>query len=175
MARASAMSTPSEDKLPDILHPGLRIVFCGTAASHKSAQRGCYYAGPGNKFWPTLAQIGLTPRQLSPEEFREVLSYGLGLTDLAKRASGLDSDLRAGDFDESGLRDRLLQAAPRFVAFNGKKAAATYLRVKTQELTLGPLSTPIGDAEVFVLPSTSGAASGHWSIEPWRALARLVS
>ena len=150
-------------------------MFCGTAAGHKSAQRGCYYAGPGNKFWPTLAQVGLTPRRLRPEEFHEVLCYGLGLTDLAKKVSGLDSDLRTSDFDVIGFRDRLLQAAPRFVAFNGKKAAATYLGVRTQELTFGPLSVRIGDAQVFVLPSTSGAASGHWSIEPWKALARLAS
>ncbi len=169
------MNPTGDDKLPDVLRPGLRIVFSGTAAGHKSALRGYYYAGPGNKFWPTLAQVGLTPRLLRPEEFREVLSYGLGLTDLAKKVSGLDSDLRTGDFDVIGFRDRLLQAAPRFVALNGKKTAATYFGVKTHDLAFGPLPTRIGEAQVWVLPSTSGAASGHWSIEPWTALARLAS
>lgn len=70
--------------LPDILAPGLNIVFCGTAVSNVSAQREAYYAGPGNMFWPTLFAIGLTPRLLQPEEFREVLSYGLGLTEFVK-------------------------------------------------------------------------------------------
>jgi G:T/U-mismatch repair DNA glycosylase len=41
--------------LPDLLRPGLRIVFCGTAAGTASARAGAYYAGPGNAFWPTLA------------------------------------------------------------------------------------------------------------------------
>ena len=60
--------------LPVILAPNLDIVFCGTAVSNISAQRGAYYAGPGNMFWPTLHEVGLTPRRLQPEEFREVLS-----------------------------------------------------------------------------------------------------
>jgi hypothetical protein len=68
--------------LPDVLGPGLRVVFCGTAVGSASAKRGAYYAGPGNKFWPTLHAIGLTPRRLMPEEFRSVLDYGIGLTDL---------------------------------------------------------------------------------------------
>ena len=52
--------------LPDVLAPGLRAVFCGTAAGTKSAIAGAYYAGPGNKFWPTLHAIGLTPRRFAP-------------------------------------------------------------------------------------------------------------
>ena len=35
--------------LPDVLAPGLRIVFCGTAVGVTSAQLGAYYARPGNK------------------------------------------------------------------------------------------------------------------------------
>ena len=77
--------------LPDILSPGFDIVFCGTAVSNVSAQRGAYYAGPGNMSWPTLHAVGLTPRRLQPEEFREVLSFGLGLTDLVKAVLGVDT------------------------------------------------------------------------------------
>jgi hypothetical protein len=67
--------------LPDILVPNLHIIFCGTAVVNVSAQRGAYYAGPGNMFWPTLHAVGLTSRRLQPEAYREVLSFGLGLTD----------------------------------------------------------------------------------------------
>jgi len=59
--------------LPDVLEPGLRVVFCGTAAGVVSAAKRVYYAGRGNSFWPTLHEIGLTPRQFEPMEFREVL------------------------------------------------------------------------------------------------------
>ena len=47
--------------IPDLIRPGLRIVFCGTALGAASARAGAYYAGPGNKFWPTLHEVGLTP------------------------------------------------------------------------------------------------------------------
>ena len=55
--------------LPDLVRPGLRIVFCGTAAGTVSAARGAYYAHPQNKFWSALCAVGLTPRLLRPEEF----------------------------------------------------------------------------------------------------------
>src|SRR3546814_7604122 len=62
-------ATPSRAPvLPDVLAPGLRLVFCGSAAGRKSAELGAYYAGPGNKFWPTLYEIGLTPRHFRPQD-----------------------------------------------------------------------------------------------------------
>ena len=82
--------------LPDLLQPGLRIVFCGTAAGNVSAARGAYYAHPQNRFWSALHAIGLTPRQLRPEEYPEMLQWGLGLTDIAKHVSGMDRELPLG-------------------------------------------------------------------------------
>ncbi len=76
---ASQDSSPTA-YLPDILAPGLDVIFVGAAASHNSARAGHWYAGPTNKFWLLLAQSGFTPRQLRPEEDIEVLQYGLGLT-----------------------------------------------------------------------------------------------
>jgi TDG/mug DNA glycosylase family protein len=62
--------------LPDLLAPGLNIVFCGTAVSAVSAARGAYYAGPGNAFWPTLYAVGLTPRRFEPEEYPSIIRLG---------------------------------------------------------------------------------------------------
>src|ERR1700677_2388557 len=89
--------------LPDLLMPGLRVVFCGTAAGAVSAAKGAYYAGPGNRFWAILAKTGLTPRQLRPDEFAWVLEFGSGLTDVAKTVSGADADLPAHAFDRVRL------------------------------------------------------------------------
>jgi len=58
--------------LPDVLRPGLRVVFCGTAAGAKSAQVRAYYAGPGNQFWATLSRVGLTRRRLAPREYGDL-------------------------------------------------------------------------------------------------------
>jgi double-stranded uracil-DNA glycosylase len=45
--------------LPDILELNLSVVFCGSAASSRSASSRAYYAGPGNRFWMILHKVGL--------------------------------------------------------------------------------------------------------------------
>src|SRR5258708_26273210 len=142
--------------LPDVLKPNLRVVFCGTAVSTRSAQVGAYYAGPGNQFWIVLAEVGLTPRLLAPHEFRLLPSFGIGLTDMVKERFGMDHTLQPGDFDPAAARARIAQYAPRALAFNGKRAAKEFYGVK--EIAYGRLPEPFGDSAVFVLPSTSGAA-----------------
>ena len=81
---------------PTSSSPGLKIVFCGTAAGNVSAARGAYYAHPQNRFWSALHAFGLTPRKLEPEEYPELPRWGLGLTDIAKHVSGMDRELPSG-------------------------------------------------------------------------------
>lgn len=154
--------------LPDVLAHGLDIVFCGTAAGTASALRKAYYAGPGNRFWPTLAAVGLTPRLLAPEEFSSVTQYRLGLTDLAKLVSGADAVLMPADFDRDGLRDKMLRFQPRMLAFTSKRAAVEYL---CHAVDYGPQEQTIGTTALYVLPSPSGAARGHWDPGHWQRLA----
>lgn len=158
--------------LPDVLAEGLRIVFCGSAAGHASARAGAYYAGPGNLFWPTLAKVGLTPRRLAPAEFREVLRYGLGLTDLCQIASGGDRDLPASADDPAALREKVLRYRPRVLAFVGKRAARGALGLaRGTRLETGWLPARIGATRLFVLPSPAGTARRYWDEGPWRRLA----
>ncbi|MGO4172108.1 mismatch-specific DNA-glycosylase [Bosea sp. TAF32] len=164
----------SGEILPDVLEPGLRVVFCGTQAGTASARRGAYYAGPGNKFWSVLHQTGLVPMKLAPEDFRSLPRYGIGLTDVAKRSSGPDSMLRGSHFDVAGLASRIAACAPRIVAFNGKRAAQAVLGVREGQLVYGRQAETLAGAEIYILPSTSGAAAGFWSIEPWKQLAMAV-
>jgi TDG/mug DNA glycosylase family protein len=159
------------DVLPDVLAPGLRVVFCGSAAGAVSARRGAYYAGPGNKFWPMLAAIGLTPRELRPEEFRELPRYGLGLTDICKKASGADADLPAHDDDAEALSAKIRRFRPRILAFVGKRPAAAYLG---RRVDYGWQSERCGPTCIYVLPSPSGRARAFWNENPWRALATAV-
>ncbi len=162
------------DVLPDLLMPGLRVVFCGTAAGAVSAARGAYYAGPGNRFWEILAATGLTPRRLSPDEFRQLPLFAIGLTDLAKSVSGADVDLPRGAFDRDALRRRIVAVRPTALAFNGKKAASVFLDKPGPLIAYGR-QAPIPDfPEVFVLPSTSGAARGAWEPRPWHDLAAAL-
>jgi TDG/mug DNA glycosylase family protein len=155
--------------ISDVVAPGLRIVFCGTALGSASARRSAYYAGPGNKFWPTLHAIGLTARQLAPEEYPELLTYGLGLTDICKTRAGSDAEVGRDAFDVPRLRGLIEAAGPAWLAFNGKNAAKAALGL--ERVGYGAIGATFGRAPAFVLPSTSGAANRYWDIAPWHELA----
>ena len=150
-------------------------MFCGTAAGRQSAARGAYYAGRGNRFWPVLAETGLVSRRLEPEDFQSLEEFGIGLTDIVKRASGADVELSREDFDTEAFEARMRTFSPRFIAFNGKKAASRVLKCSTKKIRYGLQTQKIGETRLFVLPSTSGAARRFWDIQHWLDLAALVS
>jgi TDG/mug DNA glycosylase family protein len=154
--------------LPDVLVPGLRIVFCGYAPGTASAKADAYYAGRGNRFWLTLHEVGLTPVLLRPAEFARLPEFGIGLTDVSKSAFGSDREVGRRGVDPERLAATIATAGPTHLAFNGKNSARAALG---RPVTYGPQPERIGGASVWVLPSTSGAARRFWDIGPWHELA----
>ncbi|WP_036113951.1 MULTISPECIES: mismatch-specific DNA-glycosylase [Luteibacter] len=157
--------------LPDVLEPGLALVFCGTAAGTRSAREHAYYAHPGNMFWRTVHAVGLTPRLLAPSEYPSMPGFGIGLTDLSKFHFGNDNELPREAFDIDALRAKVLRFAPRVLAFTSKHAGRHALG---RQATYGRQPTNIGDTMVFVLPSPSGQARRSWDISLWQELADVV-
>ncbi len=158
--------------LPDILAHGLDVIICGSAVGTASKKAKAYYAGPGNQFWPTLNEIGITERILEPREYPLLLSCGVGLTDLNKSESGADVELSGQADDGDGLRLKIDGYSPAFLAFNGKRAAESFLGHKVK---YGRQPETIGKTAIYVMPSTSGAARRFWDIEPWRELAEHIT
>jgi TDG/mug DNA glycosylase family protein len=159
--------------LPDLLAPGMKIVFCGTAAGTVSAARGAYYAHPQNRFWSALETNGLTPRLLKPEEFAELPQWGLGLTDIAKRVSGMDRELPRGALGREAcaeLKAKIEAAEPRWLAFTSLAAGRRYLG---RAAGFGEQPERIGPTRVWLLPSPSPAAGWNWDQHKhwWRLLA----
>jgi TDG/mug DNA glycosylase family protein len=166
--------------LPDLLRPGLVAVICGHAAGERSASVGAYYAHPGNRFWPTLAETRLTPHRLAPHEFPRLLDWDIGLTDVAKTQKGADAGIEARAHDVTALLDKLERFRPHLLAFAGMKPAQTvyrHLGVKDGGRTLGLQPPNPSLPETWVLASTSGLATRFW--EPrgrasWFAFAARV-
>ena len=148
--------------LEDILAHNLLIVFCGSAASTKSAEKGCYYCGPGNKFWAQFSRITGAENKIpgSIEDCRIVLKYGIGLTDLNKTESGSDRSLTKKQYDTGSFIQKMLEYTPRCIVFNGKEAARHAL--KKRDIGYGLQSWMIGESSVFVAPSTSGLSANDW-------------
>ena len=158
--------------LRDVLAPGLRVAFCGTAPGTASAKARAYYAGPGNAFWKALHQTGLTPVELAPAEFARLPEFGIGLTDICKVLYGSDAEVGTVEFDVDGLRQRIAAVEPAYLAFNGKNAARGALE---RAVEFGLQEEQIGGAAVWVLPSTSGTARRYWDIGPWQELAEACA
>ncbi len=158
--------------LPDLLAPGLEVVFCGTAASHASAARGHYYAGPGNRFWPLLFETGLTPHLFTPSEDQKLTSLGIGMTDLAKAASGMDKDIPAAAYAPARLAAIISRYRPKRLAFTSLTAAKIALGARHPA---GCAQSPAyKDLPLWVLPSPSGAARATFSAAPWHDLAQSI-
>jgi TDG/mug DNA glycosylase family protein len=161
--------------LPDRLTPGLRLVFCGTAAGRQSALQKLYYAHPQNKFWRTLHEVGLTPRLFAPRDYPLLLEMGIGLTDIAKHVYGMDHQLpkdALGVEAVAALKARIAKAAPHLLAFTSLNGGR---RVMGPKAVAGEQPDRLGVTRVFILPSPSPLAANHWDIKPWRDLAKAVA
>jgi double-stranded uracil-DNA glycosylase len=160
--------------LPERLKPGLKLVFCGTAAGRQSALQQAYYAHSQNKFWRVLYETGLTPRLFAPKDYPALWDLGIGLTDIAKSVYGMDHQLprdSLGQQAAGALRARILKITPRYLAFTSLTAGRA---VMGKSAMPGKQEERIGDTIVWILPSPSPLADNHWDIAPWRALARAV-
>ena len=156
-----------------MLAPGLKVVFCGTAAGTESARRGCYYAHPQNKFWRVLFAVGLTPSVLDCTQFRLLPQFGVGLTDIAKHVSGMDWELPRGALGRAAcdaMAEKIRAVAPRFLAFTSLTAGRRFLG---RNAGFGEQPETIDETRVWLLPSPSPAANWNWAANQawWRALA----
>jgi G:T/U-mismatch repair DNA glycosylase/8-oxo-dGTP pyrophosphatase MutT (NUDIX family) len=154
---------PDTGALPDVLAPGLRVVFCGINPGRVSAAAGAHFANPRNDFWRLLHAAGFTSRLYEPQEQFEVLAEGIGITNAAYRTTPGSGDLRRGDF--AGSAERLERLArelkPAWVAFVGKEA---YRGAFNERPELGVQGRRLVETQLFVLPSTSPAnAAVPWS------------
>lgn len=167
--------------LPDVLAPGLDLVFCGTAPSPVSYRERAYYANPGNSFWRTLHQVGLLPELFEPGRYREVLRHGIGLTDLNKTEYGSDHELSPAAMDSQSLRARLRRWRPAAVAFTSKNAGSLFfgtgsLSYGRQDRSLVDMlaDDALSQIAFFVVASPSGRARSWFTIAPWEEVAAFV-
>jgi double-stranded uracil-DNA glycosylase len=147
--------------IPDVLAPGLRVVFVGINPGLYSAAVGHHFARPGNRFWRALHGAGFTDRVLHPSEDTTLPSLGLGVTNLVARATASADELRPDELRQG--RRRLERVAgelrPAFVAVLGLGAYRTaFERPRAGE---GPQPDGFGPTAVWMLPNPSGLNAHH--------------
>jgi double-stranded uracil-DNA glycosylase len=150
------IAAAKDGTVPDLIGPGLRVLFCGINPSLYSAAVGHHFARPGNRFWPALEVSGFTPRRLSPSEGAVLLRLGLGITNVVARATATAAELAPGEFVAGGkiLVKKVQRNRPAVVALLGITSyRAAFGR---PEASVGPQEQRLGSARVWVLPNPSG-------------------
>src|SRR4051794_14225409 len=142
--------------LPDVIAPGLDVLFCGINPSLTSAERGHHFARPGNRFWPALHLAGLTPRRFTPDEDRQLLELGIGITNVVDRPTRAAAELSVEELREGALAlaDLVAEYRPRVLAVLGITAWRTAF--DRPRAVLGRQPERIGGVETWVAPNPSG-------------------
>ncbi len=142
--------------VPDVLAPGLTVLFCGINPGLYTAAIGHHFGRPGNRFWPALHASGFTPRLLDPGEEQELLPLGLGITNVVARATAAADELTAREVVAGGriLETKVREFAPRYLAVLGIGAYRTAFA--RPNATVGLQPDALGDTRVWVLPNPSG-------------------
>ena len=159
------------DELPDIVKPGLSVLFCGINPGLRSAELGQHFARPGNRFWRTLHQSGFTDRLLEPAEQWSLLDYGLGVTNLVARASAAASELSRQELEDGAAKlvTKVRALQPGWIAFVGLQAYRTaFARPKAG---VGRQPEMVGSTGIWLLPNPSGLQA-HYQLPE---LVRLFS
>jgi len=152
--------------IPDVLPPAgepFNVLFCGINPGLYSAATGWHFARPGNRFWPALHLSGFTPRRLAPSEQAELACYGLGITNIAPRATAQAAELTNDELRAGAVRLRALvdRHCPRFLAVAGVTAYRTaFGRPKA---AIGPQTEHLGNARLWILPNPSGL-NASWTL-----------
>ena len=120
--------------LPDVVAPGLRVLFCGINPGLYTAWAGHHFARPGNRFWPALHRSGFTARQLHPSEQAELLPLGLGITNVVERATATADELTRDELVAGGRRltADVERWRPAWLAVLGVTAYRTAFAEKTR-------------------------------------------
>jgi TDG/mug DNA glycosylase family protein len=148
--------------IPDVLSGGLRVVFAGINPGLYSAATGHHFARPGNRFWPALHRSGFTPRQFRPDEQGQLLALGLGITNVAPRATARAAELTPAELREGALalREKMAGLRPQWLAVLGVTVYRTAFGQR--EAIVGPQAASLGLTRVWVLPNPSGL-NAHWT------------
>jgi TDG/mug DNA glycosylase family protein len=147
--------------IPDLIAPGLRVLFSGINPGLWSGATGFHFARPGNRFWRVLHLAGFTDRVLAPSEGSELLAAGLGITNVVQRTTASESELNRGEFRAGGERLRALVAEyrPAWLAIVGIGAYRSAF--DNPKATVGRQALRLGETGLWVLPNPSGLNANY--------------
>jgi double-stranded uracil-DNA glycosylase len=166
--------------VPDLVGPGLRLLFVGINPGLWTAATSTHFAHPGNRFYPALLRGGVIRRAIDPaasmddDERAHLIECGIGITNIAPRATARASELSREEL-RAGARElvrRIEEWRPVVVAIAGITAyRVAFERPRGQT---GRQDEPLGDAELSIVPNPSGL-NAHETVATLAAAYRQVA
>jgi TDG/mug DNA glycosylase family protein len=148
--------------LPDLIAPGVRLLFVGINPGLWTAATQTHFARPGNRFYPALLAAGIIERPLQHASGmtatdRDYLTdRGIGITNIVHRATARADELTPAELRDGRLQldELVLRYAPRVVAILGITAYRTAFQ--RPQAAPGPQQEALGAAMLWVVPNPSG-------------------
>jgi TDG/mug DNA glycosylase family protein len=170
-------------EVPDLVQPGLALLFVGINPGLWTAATQTHFAHPGNRFYPALVAAGILDHAPSfAEGFtdadrRALLDAGIGITNLVHRATSRADELTRDELRDGARRlaDDVARWRPSVVAVVGITAyRAAFARPRA---AAGRQPESLAGAELWVAPNPSGL-NAHDTVaslaEAYAALARAA-
>jgi TDG/mug DNA glycosylase family protein len=148
--------------IPDLVEPGIRLLFVGINPGLWTAATRTPFAHPGNRFYPALVAAGILPRMpdfargFDDADRAELLAAGIGISNLVNRATARADELSAQELRDGAARlaADVARWRPRVVAIVGITAYRTAFR--RPRAAAGRQPEDLGGAELWVVPNPSG-------------------
>ena len=156
-------------EVPDLVRPGVLLVFVGINPGLMTAARQIHFGNPANRFRPALVAAGLlepppagTPG-MTQADLATLLARGIGITNLVPFATAQADELSKAQLvaGRTRLESFVTEHRPRVVAVLGITAYRTAFG--RPHATPGRQTEQIGDAELWVVPNPSGL-NAHESV-----------
>lgn len=163
--------------VPDLVGPGLKLLFVGINPGLWTAATQTHFAYPGNRFYPALLLGGVIEREIdrgtgmSAADRAHLIERGIGITNIVQRATARASELTRAEYREGGERMRrtVAEHRPRVVAIAGITAYRSAFGLPKAQM--GRQDTPFEGAELWIVPNPSGL-NAHETVESLAAAYR---
>lgn len=167
-------------RVDDLLGDDLRLLFVGINPGLWTAATATHFAHPGNRFYPALFRAGIIDRQIdrglgmNDDDRHHLLERGVGITNVAHRATAKASELNADELRQGGeeLRSLVRARSPIVVAVAGITAFRTAFR--QPKAVMGRQPEGFEGSELWLVPNPSGL-NAHETVETLAAKYRQAA
>ena len=166
--------------VPDLVGPGIRLLFVGINPGLWTAATSTHFAHPGNRFYPALLRAGVIDRPIdrgvgmTDDDRRYLVERGIGITNLVARATPRRPRSRPMSCAREGsdCASSSSSTRPSVVAVAGITAYRTAF--DEPRAVLGRQPQPLGSAELWAVPNPSGL-NAHETIDSLATWYRQVA